>query len=68
MVLFFNSNGKENPFENEQDNEWDDYVPDTLEDNGEPGVPVRALFDYKSAEDDELSFNQGKLDFFMFII
>lgn len=44
-----------NPFEEE---EWDES--DALVDNGEPGVPVKALYDYEGAENDELSFKQGK--------
>lgn len=48
----------ENPFEEE---EWEEDVNDALIDNGEPGVPVRALYDYEGAESDELSFKQGDL-------
>lgn len=47
--------GEANPFEEE---EWDES--DALVDNGEPGVPVKALYDYEGAENDELSFKQGK--------
>lgn len=52
-----NQKGDANPFEEE---EWDEDVNDALIDNGEPGVPVRALYDYEGAESDELSFKQGK--------
>lgn len=47
-----------NPFEEE---EWDEYPNDALVDNGEPGVAVRALYDYDGAEYDELSFKKGAL-------
>ncbi|XP_026300084.1 protein kinase C and casein kinase substrate in neurons protein 2 isoform X5 [Apis mellifera] len=45
-----------NPFEEE---EWDEDSGEPLVDNGEPGVLVRALYDYEGAEADELSFKQG---------
>uniref|UniRef100_A0A1B6MP57 SH3 domain-containing protein n=2 Tax=Graphocephala atropunctata TaxID=36148 RepID=A0A1B6MP57_9HEMI len=47
-----------NPFEEE---EWDEEGGDALVDTGEPGVPVKALYDYDGAESDELSFKQGDL-------
>ncbi|XP_069679239.1 protein kinase C and casein kinase substrate in neurons protein 1 isoform X3 [Periplaneta americana] len=45
-----------NPFEEE---EWDEEGGEALVDTGEPGVPVKALYDYDGAESDELSFRQG---------
>ncbi|XP_013192694.1 protein kinase C and casein kinase substrate in neurons protein 1 isoform X5 [Amyelois transitella] len=50
--------GAENPFE---EDEWDEESGGALTDTGEPGVPVRALYDYTGAESDELSFRQGDL-------
>lgn len=52
--------GEANPFEEE---EWDEN--DALVDNGEPGVPVKALYDYEGAENDELSFKQGTHPFLL---
>ncbi|XP_068623040.1 protein kinase C and casein kinase substrate in neurons protein 1 isoform X2 [Battus philenor] len=49
---------QDNPFEEE---EWDEESAGALTDTGEPGVPVRALYDYTGAESDELSFRQGDL-------
>lgn len=51
-----NGRPEANPFEEE---EWDEYSNDALVDNGEPGVPVKALYDYEGAEFDELSFKKG---------
>jgi len=57
---FSNGNGKveSNPFDEEE--EWDE-ADNVLVDNGEPGVPVKALYDYDGAESDELTFKQGTL-------
>jgi len=68
LFYIFNSNGASNsqtpdsnPFEEEEWDEEEGVGPDgALVDNGEPGVPVKALYDYEGAEADELSFKQGK--------
>jgi len=60
------TNGKKqveaNPFD-DHDEEWDenDNSENVLTDNGEPGVPVKALYDYDGAESDELTFKQGEV-------
>lgn len=58
-IIHRNGTGKSdaNPFEEE---EWDEGDSESvLVDNGEPGVPVKALYDYEGAESDELTFKQG---------
>jgi len=58
ICIHSNGNGKvdANPFDEEE--EWDEG-DNVLVDNGEPGVPVKALYDYEGAESDELTFKQG---------
>ncbi|KAF5308286.1 hypothetical protein FQR65_LT06279 [Abscondita terminalis] len=51
-----NGKSESNPCDDE---EWDDN--DALVDTGEPGVPVKALYDYEGAENDELSFKTGDI-------
>lgn len=51
---------QENPFD---EDEWDEESAGALTDTGEPGQPVRALYDYTGAESDELSFRQGEDDY-----
>lgn len=46
-----------NPFDDE---EWDEFNGGSrLSDNGEPGIKVKALYDYEAAEEDELEFKTG---------
>ena len=49
--------GGDNPFGNGEDVVDDE---DYLVDDGRPGVPIRAMYDYVGAEEDELTFKAGQ--------
>ena len=73
IILFFsngstsgNGNLDRTPFDEE---EWDEEGHiDPLVDNGEPGVKVRALYDYEAAESDELDFKAGIIHNVLFFV
>lgn len=63
IFYVFHSGVEANPF-GDPDPDWngqeDTSQDNKMTDDGRPGVPVRALYDYDATDTDEISFKCGK--------